>query len=105
MVWRLCRLRQFVQSTGIPFCSTQMGKGVVDSREHASAPPCLRIALQLQSPAESAAYILGARVINRLCSVAGDPSYMGTGSATLGLPPVQRCPACASCTASAVTPQ
>lgn len=47
MVWRLCRLRHFVQSTGIPFCSTQMGKGVVDSREYASAPPCLCIALQL----------------------------------------------------------
>ena len=27
-------LRQFVTNTGIPFCDTQMGKGVIDSREH-----------------------------------------------------------------------
>ncbi len=25
-------LRSFVQTTGIPFCDTMMGKGVVDSR-------------------------------------------------------------------------
>lgn len=26
-------LRQFVDNTKIPFCTTQMGKGVIDSRE------------------------------------------------------------------------
>lgn len=30
-------LRQFVDTTKIPYCTTQMGKGVIDSRE-AAAP-------------------------------------------------------------------
>ncbi len=36
-------LRQLVDSTGLPFCDTQMGKGVIDSRALASlVSPCYR---------------------------------------------------------------
>ena len=38
-------LSDFVRKTGIPFFSTQMGKGVVTSRSHSvSAPPRSRTA-------------------------------------------------------------
>jgi Thiamine pyrophosphate enzyme, central domain len=33
-------LRQFVETTKIPYCTTQMGKGVIDSREAAASVDC-----------------------------------------------------------------
>ena len=33
-------LRQFVDTTKIPYCTTQMGKGVIDSREAAALVEC-----------------------------------------------------------------
>ena len=33
-------LRQFVDTTKIPYCTTQMGKGVIDSREAAVLFDC-----------------------------------------------------------------
>ena len=36
-------LRQFVDKTGIPFCDTQMGKGVIDESRHVMSRPGTKV--------------------------------------------------------------